>query len=217
MSDTAEGHKNNLPDAIRREHWDRLFKTKTYTDVLWHQTTPAKSLAQIETFSQPDDAVIDVGCGASLLVDNLIVKGYRNLCLLDASEASLQIVRDRLAQDADIPDYICSDIVNFNPPRQFQVWHDRAMFHFLLDATERRKYFEVMCASLLSGGTAIINTFAIDGESACAGLNTMRYDRNKMAAELPEGLQLVDAEDFVHTTPKHTVQNYAAFYLRKTC
>jgi len=216
MSDTTENMKNVLPDAFRREHWDSLFRSKKYTDVLWHQTTPVKSLAQIETFARPDDGVIDVGCGASLLVDNLIAKGYRNLCLLDASEASLQIVRDRLASDADIPEYVCSDIVNFNPTKQFRVWHDRAMFHFLLDATERRKYFEVMYASLLPGGTAIINTFAVDGESACAGLQTMRYDQKKMAAELPEGLQLADAEDFVHTTPKQTAQNYAAFYIRKT-
>ncbi|WP_345984958.1 class I SAM-dependent methyltransferase [Sulfurimonas sp. HSL-1656] len=215
MSDTTESMENVLPDAFRREHWDSLFRSKTYTDVLWHQTTPAKSLAQIETFAQPDDAVIDVGCGASLLVDYLIGKGYRNLSLLDASEVSLQIVRERLASDANIPEYICSDIVNFNPPRQFHVWHDRAMFHFLLDATERRKYFEVMQAALLPGGTAIINTFAADGEIECAGLSTMRYDRKRIEEELPEGLELVDTETFVHTTPKHTAQNYAAFYIRK--
>jgi SAM-dependent methyltransferase len=207
--------KNVLPDAFRREHWDSLFRSKSYTGVLWHQTTPLKSIEQIERFAGPDDAVIDVGCGASLLVDNLIAKGYRNLCLLDTSEASLQIVRDRLASDAGIPDYICSDIVNFDPPHRFHVWHDRAMFHFLLDAAERRKYFEVMYASLLPGGTAVINTFAFNGERECAGLNTMRYDRKQMAAELPEGLKLIDAEDFVHTTPKHTAQNYAAFYIRK--
>ncbi|WP_345969656.1 class I SAM-dependent methyltransferase [Sulfurimonas sp. HSL1-6] len=206
----------NTAEASRKEHWDNLFRSKTYTDVLWHQTTPAKSLAQIERFSGAEDAVIDVGCGASLLVDNLIAKGYRSLCLLDASEASLQIVRDRLARDADIPDYVCSDIVNFNPQKQFRVWHDRAMFHFLQEATERRKYFAVLHASLLPGGTAIINTFAADGETECAGLNAMQYDRNRMAAELPEGLQLVDAEGFVHTTPRNTEQNYAAFYIRKT-
>ncbi|UFS61975.1 methyltransferase domain-containing protein [Sulfurimonas sp. HSL-3221] len=217
MAKTAEGVEKSAADAFRKEHWENLFRSKTYTDVLWHQTTPAKSLAQIERFAQPDDAIIDVGCGASLLVDNLIAKGYRDLCLLDASEASLQIVRDRLASDADIPVYVCSDIVNLNPQKQFRVWHDRAMFHFLQDATERRQYFEIMHASLLPGGTAVINTFAADGETECAGLSTIRYDRERMAAELPVGLQLIEAEDFVHTTPKNTAQNYAAFYIRKTC
>jgi len=208
--------KKILPDRFRREYWNNVFGSKAYTGVLWHQTHPGKSLAQVETFARAEDAVIDVGCGASLLVDHLIAKGYRNLCLLDTSETSLRIVRDRLESHADVPEYVCTDILNFKPSQQFQVWHDRAMFHFLQDKQERLKYFDVLKAALLPGGTAVINTFAIDGETECAGLNTARYDRSRMEKEIPEGLQLVDDEDFVHMTPKNTEQSYSAFYIRKT-
>ncbi|MEE8589269.1 MAG: methyltransferase domain-containing protein, partial [Sulfurimonadaceae bacterium] len=116
----------------RQSHWDNIFKTKDYTQVLWHQNSPTISLDLIQSHSNKDDAIIDVGCGASFLVDKLIDKGYKNITLLDTSIASLDIVKKRLANNADIPTYICSDIMHFSPSQKFNIWHDRAVFHFLL-------------------------------------------------------------------------------------
>ncbi len=205
-----------IPADIRREnYWDGLFQRIDYTQVLWHQSSPQKSIEQIEAFAQKDDCIIDVGCGASLLVDHLIAKGYRNIYLLDAANASLEIVKDRLKDDAEIPTYICSDIVNFKPTEKCKVWHDRAMFHFLLNRQDRIKYFDVLNDALRPDGIAIINTFATGGEMECAGLNTAQYDSEKISEELPKGLSLVDAENFDHITPKNTEQKYACFFIRK--
>lgn len=218
-ADTTQGAtfraKKFASDQLRQHYWDTVFKTKDYTRVLWHQVHPSKSLAQIEAFAQKDDCIIDVGCGASLLVDHLIEKGYRNIYLLDAANTSLEIVKDRLKDDADIPTYICSDIVNYKPTQKCKVWHDRAMFHFLLHKQDRITYFDVLNDALLPDGMAIINTFATGGETECAGLNTAQYNSKKIAEELPQGLSLVDAENFDHITPKNTEQKYACFYIRK--
>lgn len=218
-ADTTQGAtfraKKVASDRLRQNYWDNIFTIKDYTRVLWHQVHPGKSLEQIEAFAQKDDCIIDVGCGASLLVDHLIAKGYRNIYLLDTSNESLKIVKNRLKENEDIPTYICSDIVNFKPTQKFKVWHDRAMFHFLLNKQDRIKYFDVLNDTLLPDGIAVINTFAIGGETECAGLNTAQYDSKKIAEELPKGLSLVDAENFNHTTPKHTEQKYSCFYIKK--
>ncbi len=202
-------------EKVREEHWNNLFTTKDYTAVLWHQTSPDISLEQIKRYADKGEHIIDVGCGASLLVDRLIEEGYQNLFLLDASKASLEIVKNRLGDKADIPVFICSDIVNFRPEQQVKVWHDRAMFHFLSHRHERIKYFEALKKSLLPDGIAIINTFAIDGETACAGLNITQYDSKKIAEELPAGLSLVNSENFTHLTPKNTEQKYSSFFIKR--
>lgn len=218
-ADTTQGAtfraKKVASDKLRKNYWDNIFNEKDYTSVLWHQVHPSKSLEQIEAFAKKDDFIIDVGCGASLLVDHLIAKGYRNIYLLDTSNESLEIVKNRLKDDANIPIYIDSDIVNFKSTQKFKVWHDRAMFHFLLNKQDRIKYLDVLNDALLPDGIAIINTFAIGGETECAGLNTAQYDSEKMAEELPQGLSLVCAENFNHITPKNTEQKYCCFYIKK--
>ncbi len=162
-----------------------------------------------------DDAIIDVGCGASLLADRLIDNGYKDITLLDTSKCSLDIVKERLADKADVPTYICSDIMHFEPSRQFTIWHDRAVFHFLLRKKERVAYFEKVMQSLLTGGTAIISTFRVGGQTQCAGLDIIQYDRDKMLEELPEGLELIAYEAFTHITPIDSEQAYSAFVIRK--
>ena len=218
-SETTRGatfRATKIPSAkVREVHWNNVFNTKDYTQVLWHQKTPDLSLKQIETYAEKDDFIIDVGCGASLLGDKLIEKGYQNLFLLDASKESIDIVKKRLGDKADIPVFICSDIVNYVPTQQVKVWHDRAMFHFLLNRQDRIKYFEVLKKSLLPNGIAIINTFAIGGEKECAGLNITQYDASKIAEELPEGLSLVKTENFIHLTPKNTEQKYSSFFIKR--
>ena len=218
-SETTRGatfKATKIPSAkVREDYWNNIFNTKDYTQVLWHQTTPDISLKQIETFCEKDDFIIDVGCGASLLVDKLIAKGYQNIFLLDTSKESLEIVKKRLGDQAGLPVFICSDIVHYTPTQQYKVWHDRAMFHFLLNKQDRIKYFEVLKESLLPDGIAIINTFAVGGESQCAGLNITQYDAGKITEELPRGLSLVNTENFMHLTPKKTEQKYSSFFIKR--
>jgi ubiquinone/menaquinone biosynthesis C-methylase UbiE len=201
-------------DKSRTNYWNNFFNTRDYTRVLWHQLQPSRSLKQIQQYASKDDAIIDVGCGASLLVDKLIENGYCDITLLDTASEPMKTVKKRLGGNASIPVFITSDIVNYKPTKKFKVWHDRAMFHFLLDKSDHKKYFEALKKSLLPDGIAIINTFAIDGEKECAGLTTAQYDSKKITEELPQGLSLVESEDFIHTTPKNTKQKYCAFYIK---
>ena len=202
-------------DTFREAHWDNIFKTKDYTQVLWHQVSPESSFKLINTYAKKDEKIIDVGCGASLLVDHLLESGNKNISLLDTSKTSLDIVKNRLGNKSGIPTYICSDIINFIPSEKFNIWHDRAVFHFLLLKKEREKYFEVLQKSLVCGGIAIINTFALGGQTQCAGLDIIQYDAIKMCEELPAGLELIKAEDFIHITPSKGEQAYSSFVIKK--
>ncbi len=199
----------------RQSHWENIFATKDYTQVLWHQNSPTVSLDLITRYSQPEDAIIDVGCGASFLVDNLIDKGYSNITLLDTSKRSLDIVKERLGEKAVIPTYVCSDIMHFAPSQQFKIWHDRAVFHFLLLADERATYFAKVMQSLTAGSVALISTFRVGGQTQCAGLDIVQYDHNKMLQELPKGLELVAYEEFTHITPAESEQAYSSFVIKK--
>ncbi|WP_373035149.1 methyltransferase domain-containing protein [Sulfurimonas sp.] len=208
--------KKIASDKLRNLHWDNIFKTKDYTQVLWHQDSPEISLRLIkEINADKNSSIIDVGCGASLLVDKLLENGYKGITLLDTSDTSLNIVKKRLGSDADVPKYICSDIMNFSSSNKFNIWHDRAVFHFLVLKKERVKYFEVLQNSLKPGGIAIINTFSIDGPTQCAGLDIVQYDREKMLQELPLGVMLVEYKEHTHSTPKNTEQKYSSFVIRK--
>ncbi len=200
-------------DKQRQKHWNGVFNTKDYTQVLWHQKSPKKSVELIGRYAKKDDAIIDAGCGASFLVDNLLEEGYKNITLLDTSKISLEIVKKRVSNDNIT--YICNDILNFTPTKKFDIWHDRAVFHFLTTKKERTQYFEVLTNSLKEEGTSIISTFRVDGPIACAGLEIVQYDYTKMLNELPKELELVESEEYVHITPKQGEQKYIYFVIRK--
>ena len=201
-------------DALRKRHWENIFKHNDYTQVLWHQNSPDKSLFLIEEYSYIKRSIIDVGCGTSNLVDTLLEDGYENITLLDTSKTSLDIVKNRL-NSKDV-NYICDDILNLQTNKKFDIWHDRAVFHFLLTQKERQKYFEVLSNSLSTGSVAIISTFNTDGPVQCAGLNTIQYNHAKMLKELPSCLKLIKSEEFIHITPKDSEQKYIYFILRAT-
>lgn len=201
-------------DELREGHWDEIYIQKDYTQVLWHQNAPMKSMELINRYAQKYDAIIDAGCGASFLVDNLLHDGYKNITLLDTSKTSLEIVKQRVA-DGNIT-YICDDILNFTASEKFDIWHDRAVFHFLTSKKERAKYFEVLLNSLTREGTAIISTFELNGPIACAGLDIVQYDYKKMLAELPRGLSLVESEEYTHITPKESEQAYIYFVIKRS-
>ncbi len=200
-------------DTLREKHWNGVFNTKDYTQVLWHQKSAKKSMEFIGRYAKKDDSIIDAGCGASFLVDNLLEEGYKNITLLDTSKISLEIVNKRVSNDNVT--YICNDILNFTPTKKFDIWHDRAVFHFLTTKKERAQYFEVLKNSLKEEGSAIISTFRVDGPIACAGLEIVQYDYQRMLNELPEELELVESEEYTHITPKQSEQKYIYFVIRK--
>ena len=204
-------------ERLREKHWDTLFNAVDYTKVLWHQNSPSISLELIKKSKiGKDSSIIDIGCGASLLVDNLIDAGYKNITLLDISKTSLEIVKARLENNSDIPKYITTDITNFRALEKYDIWHDRAVFHFLLNSKDRTKYFDVLKESLNLDGVAIINTFNVGNSTECAGLQIVQYDKKKMEKELPLGLKLEEYKDYLHTTPKGTTQDYSYFIIKKT-
>jgi len=202
-------------ENLRKAHWDMMFSTRDITKVLWHELSPKRSLTLIEDLTESkDDAIIDVGCGASLLVDELLRAGFTNLTLLDNSQKALDIVDERLPE-ADVT-YLCQDILTLDKPNGFKLWHDRAAFHFLLDQADQEQYFKVLMKSLQKGGKAIINTFHPQGPTECAGLDIKAYDEEMLKKLLPEGLKLLNYIEFNHITPKNTEQAYSCFILEKT-
>jgi len=202
-------------EKVRKEHWNKIFETKDYTQVLWHQNLPKVSLEQIHTHVNKDNAIIDIGCGASFLVDELLKEGYSNLTLLDVSQTALNIVKERLGNASDNIDYVCSDITTFESSKKYKFWHDRAVFHFLLDAKDRKKYFEVLYRSLEDSGTALIGTFSEQGPLQCSGLDIVQYDEEKLKLELGDNLKLVENMEVIHTTPKETEQSFRFFMIEK--
>ncbi|UCM99982.1 methyltransferase domain-containing protein [Sulfurimonas sp. SWIR-19] len=216
-SETTQGatfYATKIPaEKFRESHWENIFQTKNYTQVLWHQNSPKKSLDLIQSFAKSDSAIIDAGCGASLVVDNLLKLGYKDITLLDTSKTSLEVVKNRV--NTIHVNYICGDILTFKTQKKFDLWHDRAVFHFLLSKKERQRYFEVLANSLKDNATAIISTFQVNGEIQCAGLDIVAYDHKKMLEELPKNLELTQSEEYTHVTPKKSEQKYIYFVIKK--
>lgn len=199
----------------REQHWNNIFNTRDYTQVFWHQESPSVSFDFINEHAKIDSSIIDIGCGASFLVEKLIEKGYKDINLLDTSRVSLDIVKKRLGENANIPNCICADITNFKSDKKFDIWHDRAVLHFLLIKEDREKYFKALSDSINSDGVAIISTFATGGDISCAGLPIMQYDYKIMEEELPPELKIVKYNEFLHKTPKDTSQEYCSFVIKK--
>lgn len=196
----------------RREHWNQVYQTKAPEEVSWHQTTPATSLQLIEASGiAKDQGVIDVGGGASGLVDCLLAAGFLRPAVLDISAAALAHARQRLGTRADVVEWMEADVTEFTATRQFALWHDRAVFHFLTDPGDRRKYVAALQRALLPEGHVIIGTFALDGPAKCSGLDVTRYDAAGIAAELGAQFHLCGQRDETHVTPWSTEQRFSFF------
>jgi ubiquinone/menaquinone biosynthesis C-methylase UbiE len=196
----------------RKEHWNQVYQTNAADDVSWYQTRPAISLKLIHACGvAKDQPIIDVGGGASVLVDFLLNARFQRLAVMDISGGALDQVRRRLSARIGAVEWFETDVTEFNPPHRFALWHDRAVFHFLTDETDRSKYVDALTRTLLPGGHAIIATFAIDGPIRCSGLNVARYDVSSICAELGEGFRLLEQTDETHITPWGTQQNFTYF------
>ncbi len=200
-----------------RAHWDNVYVTNDDSEVSWFQQTPAMSLALIDLAQVgPDAAVIDIGGGASHLVDHLLSRGHRDVTVLDISDAALSLARARLAQPlAEYVSWIVADVREWQPPRQYDLWHDRAAFHFLVEAADRAAYLARMKQAIAVGGRVILGTFAMDGPEICSGLPVRRSDAERLAAELGDQFALISSRREDHATPRQNVQPFQFCLFRR--
>ncbi len=199
-----------------REHWDQVYREREADAVSWYQARPATSLRFIEASAvRQDTPVLDVGGGTSRLVDCLYERGFGDLTVLDISQGALEHARARLGEAAEGIDWIVADITRFTPTRRFGLWHDRAVFHFLVDEETRAGYLAALRAGLAPGGALILGTFATGGPRRCSGLPVRQYDAPTLCAELGDEFELLDATRLVHRTPGDIEQLFAWFRLRR--
>jgi SAM-dependent methyltransferase len=196
----------------RKQHWESVYTNKSPLEVSWYQTEPALSLDLIVTSGVARDAaIIDVGGGASVLVDRLLAAGYTNLSVLDISAQALAHARQRLGAAALRVAWLEADITQFDPPQTYRLWHDRAVFHFLTDAGDRRKYVEALKRGLAPGGQVVMAAFAIGGPLKCSNLDIVQYDTGKLSAELGTGFRLLETRSELHPTPSGKTQQFGYY------
>ena len=200
-----------------KTHWEYIYEKKGPTQVSWYQEHAQFSLQYIhKTGIQKTGHIIDVGGGASTLVDDLIADGYKRITVLDISANALKRARKRLGSSAADIRWIEADITQADLPYQaYDVWHDRAVFHFLTQHVDRQRYIATVRHAVRAGGHVIIATFADDGPDHCSGLEVMRYDPEELHGEFGDNFDLVDSTRETHHTPFGTEQKFIYCYCRK--
>lgn len=196
-------------------HWENVYSTKADNEVSWYEESPELSLSLIRQAGLgPDASVVDIGGGASRLVDALVEAGQAHVTVLDLSAAALETSRQRLP-GADNVQWVVSDVRDWKPGRLYDLWHDRAAFHFLTTAEDQRAYVAVLKSVLRVGGVAVIGTFAPDGPEKCSGLPVARHDAASLQKVLGEGFDLLDTRRHEHRTPWGSVQRFQFSMFRK--
>jgi 2-polyprenyl-3-methyl-5-hydroxy-6-metoxy-1,4-benzoquinol methylase len=190
-----------------QEHWAAVYAKKDPHDVSWYQAEPALSLALIERAAHAPARVIDVGGGTSFLADRLLARGY-HVGVLDVSERALAVVQARLDTAAQDVEWFVADATSYVSPHVWDVWHDRAVFHFLVHARDRAAYRLALTAATVPGSAVIIATFGPDGPERCSGLPIVRYSPAQLAAELGAGFEAVETAWEVHHTPAGAAQQF---------
>lgn len=199
-----------------KDHWERVYATRSAEEVSWYQEHPGRSLHFIRTTGVALSApIIDIGGGASRLVDDLLRAGYTALTVLDVSAAALAAARQRLGTRANEVQWLQADVTR--SPLSLNtcdVWHDRAVFHFLTSAADRRAYIEALLRAVRPGGHVIVATFAVDGPTACSGLPVMRYSADALHREFGGDFTPVREEEEGHRTPRGEVQHFVYCHWR---
>lgn len=193
----------------RKDHWEHVYSTKAETGVSWYQDEPRLSLELIRAVAPAERGrIIDVGGGASILVDRLLDLPFGEIAVLDISETALGKARARLGERAERVRWVVADVTEAPELGTFDVWHDRAVFHFLTDPDDRRSYVELARQTVPEGGHLVIATFADDGPKQCSNLDVCRYNARSLAAELGEGFSLIRETRETHTTPSGASQSF---------
>jgi len=199
--------------ADRRQHWESVYRNKAADQVGWFQPHAASSLRLIGACADTDAHIIDVGGGASVLVDDLLDAGYRNLTVLDLAEPALAASRARLGARAAAVQWLAADITRADlPAAHYDVWHDRAVFHFLTDAADRARYVEQVLKSVKPGGRVIVAAFGPGGPLQCSGLDVVRYAPDALHAEFGAHFRLIGHETEIHHTPAGQDQEFVYCY-----
>ncbi|MDZ4771066.1 MAG: class I SAM-dependent methyltransferase [Chloroflexota bacterium] len=201
-----------------KAHWSQVYRTKAADDVSWYQTHPELSLAFIQATQVALNAsIIDVGAGASTLVDDLLEAGYTDITLLDIAQEALEVARTRVHAAASRLTWLIGDITTIPLARhRYDVWHDRAVFHFLTDPLQQKGYIDQVLHAIKPGGHIIVATFAPDGPEKCSGLATARYDATALHGVFGSQFSLIDSTQESHHTPWGTEQRFVYCYCRKT-
>ena len=195
-------------DPVHRRHWDDAYVQKGEAGVSWFEETPTVSLDLIKALPGPKDSLIDVGGGASRLAAHALRLGFGHVAVLDLSAEATARSQAAMGSEADRVEWIVDDVTTWKPGRQYDVWHDRAAFHFLTDAADRAAYVETLDAALSDTGHAIIATFALDGPERCSGLPVQRYSPETLVETLGPRFRLVNGLRHEHQTPSGSMQAF---------
>lgn len=200
----------------RADHWHQVYIEKQPENVSWFQAAPEQSLQALDRFDAgPAQSLIDIGGGASTLVDALLERGWCDLTVLDIAAPALAAAQARLGDKANAVAWEIADITAWQPPRRYDIWHDRAVFHFLTEPQQRADYFRTLGEGLAPGGLAIIATFALDGPEKCSGLAVERYDADKLARAFGPKFKLEANWREEHLTPWGAAQAFTWCVLRQ--
>jgi len=192
-----------------KTHWDTIYKTRQLTEVSWYQPKPQISLDYIAQFKLNKEArIIDVGGGDSFLVDFLLVEGFTDITVLDISEKALQRAKERLGEHAEKVKWIVADVSGFELPQEYDLWHDRAAFHFLTGEKQIANYLATLQNSLAKGGYVILGTFSENGPLKCSGITVNQYSIEDMEKLFPTNFLKLGCENLDHITPTGAVQNF---------
>jgi len=206
-----------MSDASRQAHWENVYITKGEKEVSWFQENPAPSLELIAlTGLSEDAAIIDIGGGASRLVDDLLARKFRRLTVLDLSGAALAAARERLGDRGTDVQWLIADVTRWEPTETYDLWHDRAAFHFLIDHADQSAYVDRLKKAVKPGGYVIIGTFAPDGPERCSGLPIVRHDAATLTKTLGSDFVLIDARRHEHATPWGAIQRFQFSTFRRT-
>ena len=199
-----------------KTHWDRVYATKTPNAVSWYRRHLDRSLALIErAVPERSASIIDVGGGESTLVDDLLLRGYKNITILDISQGAIDVTRSRLGSAADHVRWIAADITEIElEPRAYDLWHDRAVFHFLTVPEQRTAYVRQVACCVRPGGHVIVSAFGPQGPTKCSGLEVVRYDAESLHREFGGSFRLIESSTELHRTPFDTTQQFLYCYCR---
>lgn len=200
----------------RKSHWEYIYKTKDLTEVSWYQPKPETSLEFISSLPVRKSAkIIDIGGGDSFLAEYLLEEGFKNITVLDISEEALNKAKNRLGENKKKIKWIVSDILDFSPAETFDVWHDRAAFHFLTSKEHIHSYISTLKKSVKKGGFIIMGTFSEKGPTKCSGIEIKQYSLHELADVFAEDFEILDCKNVDHITPSGNVQNFSFCSFKK--
>lgn len=201
----------------KKSHWEEVYKKKDIEEVSWYQPKAETSMEYILDLNLKKNAkIIDIGGGDSFLAENLLSEGYTNITVLDISEAAIDRAKKRLGKKAEIIEWIVADASNFSSSEKYDLWHDRATFHFLTKEDEIGNYVRTLDNSVKKGGYVVMGTFSEKGPEKCSGIKIKQYSLHDLGEVLPEGFEILECKNVDHITPSEAVQNFSFCSFKKS-